>query len=94
MVTENNFIMEKVTAYDKDKNELGKGTVKLYKETKESLDLAIKDLTISVIIKTLNRQLKTDVRNNLARKLAPMTQLKKLAETNAEAKRVTEKLIQ
>jgi len=56
-----------VIAKDNSGNVLGKGTCKQYAKTQEGLDHAVKDLGIEKIVGDLNRQLKTDTRNALAR---------------------------
>lgn len=89
-----NFKIEKVVAKDKDGVILGSGEVKQYFETQEGLTAAIKDTTLKTIVKNLNRQLKTDCRNNLARKQSLMSMLKSLIASNPAMRDQANKMLE
>ena len=67
-----------VTAKDKDGKVLGTGKCAQY----DSVDEAVKALGSEKILTDINRQVKTDCRNDLARTKSTPAQLAKLAKTN------------
>ena len=83
----------KVTAKDKDGNILGTGKAFAYSENAIGLDAAIKRIKHKEIVKLINRQLKTDRRNELARPEGDMLKTKckvmlSMIETNKSLKDV------
>ena len=65
-----------VTAKDKDGNILGKGKAYAYTENEAGLNAAIKRMKHKETVKLINRQLKTDKRNDLARPEGDMIKTK------------------
>ena len=64
---------------------LGQGKCRQYEESQVGLDQAVKDLTVMVVVKDLNRQIKTDTRNGEARPEASLgTQINKVVKTSPE----------
>jgi hypothetical protein len=91
-----NYKEVKVVAYEgrgDNRKELGVGKVREYEETQGGLDQAIKDLTVARIIRDLNRQIKTDCRNDLARTVSDAALLKKAAKSSPEAQKKIEALL-
>lgn len=81
----------KVTAKDKDGNILGTGKAYAYSENAIGLDAAVKRVKHKEIVKLINRQLKTDKRNELARPEGDMLKTKckvmlSMIETNKSLK--------
>jgi len=72
---------EKVVAKDNKGIILGTGSVNVCESWKD-----VESLGHEEIIALVNRQRKTDCRNNLARKVSEVAQLKKLAKSNPAAK--------
>lgn len=82
-----------VTAKDKDGAELGKGKAYAYTENEAGLNAAIRRMKHKAIVKLINRQLKTDKRNDLARPESDMIKTKckvmiSLIQGNAKLKDV------
>jgi len=83
-----NYKEVKVVAYEgrgDNRKELGIGKVKEYSENQEGLDQAVKDMEVAKVVHDLNRQIKTDCRNDLARSLSDATLLKKAAAKDPKA---------
>lgn len=80
-----------VTAKDKEGNVLGKGSCPAFSLNEEGLKRATKRYTFKGVMELLNRQIKTDARNDLARVKSTQAQMKSLEKTNADfAKEVKE----
>jgi len=63
---------------------LGKGTCPAYSLNEEGLNRAIKRYTYKGVMELLNRQIKTDARNDLARVKSVAAQVKALEKTNED----------
>jgi len=73
-----------VTAKDKDGNVLGKGSCPAYSLNEEGLKKATKRYTCKGVMELINRQIKTDARNDLARVKSTQAQSKALEKSNTE----------
>lgn len=73
-----------VKAKDKDGKVLGHGRCFAYAASQGGIDKAVKRFTLKGVIGLLNRQIKTDARNDLAREKSVHTQAKKLESVNVD----------
>ena len=73
-----------VTAKDKDGNVLGKGSCPAFSLNEEGLKRATKRYTFKGVMELINRQIKTDARNDLARVKSTQAQMKTLEKTDTE----------
>ena len=73
-----------VTAKDKDGNVLGKGSCLAFSLNEEGLKKATKRYTFKGVMELINRQIKTDARNDLARVKSTQAQMKTLEKTDTE----------
>ena len=81
-----------VTAKDKGGNVLGKGSCLAFSLNEEGLKKATKRYTFKGIMELVNRQLKTDARNDLARVKSTQAQMKTLEKTNEDFAREVKEL--
>ena len=91
-----NYKEIKVVAYEgrgNNRKEVGVGKVKEYAENQDGLNQAVKDIGVAKVIHDLNRQLKTDCRNDLARTVSDAALLKKAAKSSPEAQKKIEALL-
>jgi hypothetical protein len=80
-----------VTAKDKEGKVLGKGSCPAFSLNEDGLKRAVKRYTFKGIMELINRQIKTDARNDLARVKSTQAQMKALEKTNTDfAKEVKE----
>ena len=73
-----------VTAKDKDGVVLGTGSCPAFSSNEEGLAKALKRYKYAGVIELINRQVKTDARNDLARVKSVAAQVKTLEKTDAQ----------